>query len=63
MNANIKGALLKLNKIWRLFEHNGKPLSKNQVKKILEYGLLKGYETTKDIPNNEIDEILKSNEN
>lgn len=62
MNADITGALLKLNKVWRLFEHNGKNLSKSQVKQILEYGLSKGYETVKEIPDSEIDRIINQSE-
>ena len=59
MNANIKGALLHLNKSYRLFEHNGKSLTKKQVKKILEFGIKKGYEYTNEFTDVEIKILLK----
>lgn len=60
MHADLKGSLRAIEKSWKAFEHNGKPMTKNQVIKVLEYGIAKGYKTTKDFKENEVDEILKS---
>lgn len=60
MNADILGALENINKSYKLFEHNGSKLSKEQVKKILLYGIKKGYETTADFKDGEVDKILES---
>jgi len=60
MHADLKGALSQLNKSWRWFEHNGKPMTKQQVKAVLEYGISKGYETTKDLTDKEINDVLKN---
>ena len=59
MNADIKGCLANLNKSYRVFERNGAPMSKEDVKKVLEYGLNKGYEHTVQISEEEIDNLLK----
>lgn len=59
MHADLKGALRAIEKSWNTFEHNEKPMTKKQVIKILEYGIAKGYETTRDFKENEVDEILK----
>lgn len=59
MHADLKGALQQINKSWNAFEHNNKPMTKNQVRKVLEYGIEKGYKTTKDFKPGEVDEILK----
>jgi hypothetical protein len=61
MHADLKGALRAIKTSWKAFEHNGKPMSKIQVKKVLEYGISKGYSTTKDFKENEIDDFLKQN--
>lgn len=61
MNADIVGALNNINRSYRIFEHNGKSMTKAQVKKVLQYGLDKGYEHTGQITDDEIDLILKSN--
>ena len=58
MHADIQGALKHLDKSWKSFTHNGKPLLKNQVKEILQYGLSQGYETTEDFKEGEIDGLL-----
>lgn len=60
MNADIKGALKQLNKCWPAFEHNGKSMTKQQVKSVLEYGLKKGYKSISEIKDNEIDAILST---
>jgi hypothetical protein len=59
MNADILGALENINKSYKLFEHNGSRLSKEQVRKILYYGIRKGYKTTNEFLDSEIDDILK----
>jgi len=59
MNADIKGALTQLNKSWKAFTHKGKPMTKLQVKKVLEYGLKQGYDHTGQLTDNEVDQILK----
>lgn len=59
MNASVKGALSQINTSWKAFTHNDKPMTKTQVKAVLEYAVSKGYETTKDIPSNEIETIIK----
>jgi ribulose bisphosphate carboxylase small subunit len=58
MNANIEGTLRNINKNYRVFEHKGKPMSKEQVRKVLEYGLSKGYKTTMELTDDEVDKIL-----
>jgi len=58
MHADLKGALKQLNTSYRAFEHNGKRMTKIQVKKILEYGIKKGYETTAEISDKEVDSLL-----
>lgn len=58
MNADIKGALTQLNKSWKAFTHKGKPMTKLQVKKVLEYGLKQGYDHTGQLTDNEVDKIL-----
>ena len=58
MNADLKGTLARVNKVYRLFEHNGKPMSKEQVEKVLIYGIEKGYTLLSEISNDEIDSII-----
>ena len=58
MNADCKGALAQLNKSWRAFEHNGKSMTKPQVKAVLEYAVKKGYEHTGLLSQEEIDKII-----
>lgn len=59
MDADIKGALNQINTSWKAFEHNGKPMTKAQVKAVLTYADAKGYKTTNQIPDKDIDLILK----
>lgn len=59
MNADIKGALAQINKSWKSFYHNGKPMSKNQVLRCLKYGERMGYKHTGEIPDSEIDRIIR----
>lgn len=58
MNADIKGALKQLDRSYRAFTHKGKPMTKEQVKKVLEYGLQKGYDHTGQLKDEEVDAIL-----
>jgi hypothetical protein len=58
MHADIEGALWQLNKSYRMFQHCGKSLTKSQVKTILEHGLKKGYKTTAEFKEGEVDKIL-----
>jgi hypothetical protein len=58
MEADLAGALEQLNESWEVFEHNGKPMTKNQVRKVLVYGLNKGYKSTSELSDEEVDNIL-----
>ena len=58
MNADIIGALKQINKSYRAFEHKGKPMTKEQVRKVLKYGLNKGYKHTGQLSDEELDETL-----
>lgn len=60
MHADIQGALAQINKSWRAFEHKGTPMTKAQVKAVLEYADKKGYASTKQLTDAEVDEILKT---
>lgn len=60
MKADIKGALEQLNKSYRAFVHNDKPMTKKQVKAVLEYGLVKGYIHTGEFSSIEVDRILEN---
>jgi len=37
-------------------------MSKEQVRKVLKYGISKGYETTAELTDEEVDKILSNNE-
>lgn len=58
MNADVKGALNQLDRSYKAFVHNGKPMAKHEVKKVLEYALAKGYEHTGQLSDKEIDSIV-----
>jgi len=58
MNADCKGALQQLNKSWRAFTHRDKPMSKAQVKAVLEYAISKGYEDIGQLSDSEVDAII-----
>lgn len=58
MDANIKGALEQLNKSYPVFTHRGRFLSKDDVGKVLKYGLSKGYKTVYELSDKEVDEVL-----
>lgn len=59
MHADIKGSLDFMKKKSIHFEHRGIRLSQNQAKKVLEYGLRKGYKTTAEFTDEEVDTILQ----
>lgn len=63
MHADIKGALEQINTSWRSFEHRGKPMTKEQVRKVLEYAIRKGYKTTADLTDEEVDKFVNPYEN
>lgn len=46
MNSDLVGALEQLEKSWKAFEHKEKPMTKEQVRKALVYGIQKGYKHT-----------------
>jgi len=58
MHADLKGALAQINKSHKAFTHRGKFLSKLDVIKVLEYGLAKGYKTTEELQDDEVDKVL-----
>ena len=63
MNADIAGALEQINKFYTAFQHKGKPMTKEQVKKVLQYGLKKGYKNTGQFTDEEVDKVLANNNN
>lgn len=58
MNANVKGALAQINQSYKSFVHKGIPMTRNQVKAVLEYAIQVGYKTTNELNNSEVDEII-----
>lgn len=58
MNANCIGALKQLDWSWRAFLHNGKRMTKPQVKAVLEYAVKCGYEHTGLLSDEEVDKII-----
>ena len=60
MHADLAGALEQINKSYKAFEHKGKRMSKEQVRKVLKYGLSKGYKTTKELTDEEVDKLINT---
>lgn len=60
MNADLVGALKQLNKSWRAFEHKGKPMTKSQVEKCLNYGIKKGYKHTGQLTDDDIEKAINN---
>ena len=60
MHADIQGALNQIYKSFKAFRHKGMPMSKEQVRKVLEYGISKGYKSTEEFTDEEVDSILSS---
>lgn len=58
MHADLKGALDQINKSYKAFTHRGRFLSRADVCRVLEYGLAKGYKTTEELTDEEVDKIL-----
>jgi hypothetical protein len=58
MHADLKGALEQINRSYKAFEHRGQKMSKEQVRKVLKYGIDKGYKTTAELKDEEVDKIL-----
>jgi len=60
MQVNILGAILEIDRFWKLFHLKNKPLTKEQVIRVLNYGKNKGFIYVHEIPENDIDMILYS---
>ena len=58
MEADVKGALAQINKSWKSFTHKGKPMAKEQVRLVLQYAVNKGYKSTSQLSDEEIDKLL-----
>jgi hypothetical protein len=63
MHADIQGSLAQINKSWRAFIHKGKSMTKKQVTKVLIYANNKGYKSTEELSDNEIDQVLNNQNN
>lgn len=61
MNADLVGALEQIERSWKAFEHKGSPMTKEQVRKALVYGIQKGYKHTGQLTDDDIDIALSSN--
>lgn len=60
MNADIRGALAQIDRSYKAFTHKGRCMTRDEVKKVLEYGLSKGYNHTGEFSDTEVDEILSA---
>lgn len=58
MNASVNGALEQLERSYKAFTHRGKAMTKEQVKAVLTYAKQVGYETTNELKDEEVDEIV-----
>lgn len=58
MEADLVGALEQLDKSYKAFEHKGKPMTKEQVRQVLVYGIRKGYTHTGQLTDEEVDSVL-----
>jgi len=58
MDADIDFALKHFGKIWSAIEHNGKRLSREEVKALLLHGKGKGYKSISQLTDEEIDGVL-----
>ena len=63
MNADCKGALAQINKSYKAFTHNKQPMTKAQVKAVLEYAIKQGYDHTGLLSTKEIDTIIEDLDN
>ena len=55
MNADLTGALEQLDTAWKAFEHKGKPMTKDQVRKALIFGIKKGYKHTGELTDEDVE--------
>lgn len=60
MHADLKGALEQINRSYKAFEHKGRKMSKEQVRNVLKYGIEKGYKTTAELSDEEVDKVLSA---
>lgn len=58
MKADLAGALEQLKTSWKAFEYKGKPMTKDQVRRVFKYGLQKGYNNTGQLTDEEVDNII-----
>lgn len=58
MHADLKGSLIAIENSWKSFVNNGNPMERKEVEYILNYGINKGYKTTADFEENEVDLVL-----
>lgn len=58
MNADVNGALNQINVSWRAFTHRGKSMTKDEVYKVLKYAQSKGYDSTGQLSDEEVDAVL-----
>ena len=61
MDASIRGVLSQLDKRYRVFEHKGVNMTKEQVKLVLNYGIMKGYRNISEITDEEVDKLIFTN--
>lgn len=61
MHADLAGALEQLDRSWKAFEHKGRPMTKEEVRKVLIAGIEKGYKSTSQFSDEEVDKILLTN--
>jgi hypothetical protein len=59
MHADVRGALTQIDKSYKAFTNKGKYMTKEEVRAVLEYALSKGYETTSQLSDDEVDTIIK----
>lgn len=59
MHADVKGALAQIDTSWKAFVHRGLPMTEQQVRDVLEYAVKKGYKTTGELSEHEVDEIIE----
>jgi hypothetical protein len=57
MDADVQGCLAQINRSWKAFEHNGKPMTKEEVKAILIYADKQGYTAVSQITDSEINSV------
>ena len=60
MHADLKEALAQLNRSYKAIEHIGQKMTKEQVRKVLKYGIDKGYKTKAELKDDEVDKVLYS---